>query len=106
MNIVITFFKNRYQKYLLGKLCKFKSNSSVFAQLAAFSKSELAIEKNYMESCLSNYKLHPYDLEYLSNYNHHYERYCEYMNQYNFYFSQYEFCKKKIEHLEKKLNNL
>lgn len=106
MNIVTTFLKDRYKQYLLSKLCKLRSNSSVFAQLAVFSKSTVSLEKDYMESCLSNYKLHPYDSFYLSDYNHHFERYSEYMNQYNFYFSQYELCNKKIEHLEEKLNNL
>lgn len=106
MNIVITFLKNLYRKYLLSKLSKLRSNSSDTCQLAAYFKSSAAIEKGYMESCLSNYKLHPYNSFYISDYNRHSERYSEYMNLYNFYFSQYELCNKKVQHLEEKLNNL
>lgn len=106
MNIVTKFLKNRYKKYLLNKLCKLKSKSLEYAKLAVFCKSATAIEEDYMESYLSDYKLHPYDSSYLSDYNHHSESYSNYIAQYNYYFSRYELCNNQIEQLEEKLNNL
>lgn len=106
MDVVTTFFKKRYRKYLLTKLSKLRSQASKYAQLAFFCKSEAAIECDYMENCLSSAKLHPYDTSYFSDYNHHLENHSLYMIQYNYYFSKYESCSSEIDKLEEKLNNL